>query len=282
VSFTPDRFSTRRDTLAFILCLILSVTARVAPPSVQDTVARAISSTVLAPFLWVQDQAELLKASRGRYARVVQSRDSALVTAFRAQALEEENARLRELLALGARLPVRHVSARVLPQASAASGFMIVLSAGSRDGVTARAPVVAPRGLVGVVQNVSPGTSVALVWTHPDFRVSAMALDGSVFGIVAPRGAEGPNTMMLELRGVPYQDRLEPGTRIYTSGLGGPSGVYPRGILIGEILAVAEEREGWSRTYVVRPAVHPAAVSHVLVLSGTAADVSSAFEEPAQ
>ncbi len=282
MSFKPDRFSTRRDTLAFIICLLLSVSARVAPPPVQDSLARAISSTVLAPFLWVQEQAELIRASRGRYALVVESRDAALVTAFTARALEEENERLRELLALSARLPMEHVSAEVLHQAAPTTGLMVVLAAGRQDGVVPRAPVIAPGGLMGVVQSVTARSSVALIWTHPDFRVSAMTLDGSVFGIVAPRGAEGPNTPLLELSGVPYQDRLQPGTQIYTSGLGGPSGVYPRGIPIGEILAVAEELEGWSRTYVVRPAVHPAAVSHVVVLTGPGVDLRAAFsrQEP--
>jgi rod shape-determining protein MreC len=282
VSSGPDRYSTRRDTLAFIVCLLLSVAARVAPPAVQGSVAQAVSSTVLAPFLALQTRAEELGGARQRYQQVVLSRDSALVTAFRARALEDENARLRDLLALSARLPTSHIPAEVLRQASPVSGLVMVLSAGRDAGVTARAPVIAPGGIVGVVQRVSARTSVGLMVTHPDFRVSAMTEDGSIFGIVAPRGAEGPNSMLLELRGVPYGERLEPGTRIYTSGLGGAGGVYPRGIPVGEIVAIAEEREGWSRTYVVRPAVHPAGVSHVVVLTGVAPDLRDSFPEPAQ
>ena len=118
-----------------------------------------------------------------------------------------------------------------------------------------------------------------MFWTHPDFRVSAMTRDGSVFGIVAPRGAEGPSTMLLELTGVPYQQHVSPGTVIYTSGLGGMSGVYPRGIPIGTVLDVGDEQEGWSRTYVVRPSVPPASVSHVIILTVSAVDVGTAFME---
>ncbi|UCF41352.1 MAG: rod shape-determining protein MreC [Gemmatimonadota bacterium] len=280
MTFAPDRFSSRRDSLAFIVCLLLSVAARVAPPAVQDTVSRAVSGTALAPFLAVQHQVELIKASRTRVTALSVLRDSALVSAFTAQALREENERLREILQLTARLPVRHVAAEVLHQSGPASGLMVVLSAGSSDGVVERAPVVVAGGLVGVVHSVTPRSSVALLWTHPDFRVSAMTLDGSAFGIVAPRRAEGPNVMMLELSGVPYQERVPIGTTIYTSGLGGARGVYPRGIPIGQIVAVGEEQEGWSRTYVVQPAVHPAAVSHVVVLIGPAIDLREAFTEP--
>jgi rod shape-determining protein MreC len=88
--------------------------------------------------------------------------------------------------------------------------------------------------------------------------------------------------MLLELTGVPYQQEVLPGTVIYTSGLGGASGVYPRGIPIGTVLDIGDEQEGWSRTYVVRPAVHPAAVSHVIILTGPALDLGTPFNEEYQ
>jgi len=280
VSLAPDTFTSRRDTLAFVVCLIAAVAARVAPPTLQDTVASVVSSSVLAPFLSLQQQAELLRASRARYGELASLRDSALVAGFALMELDEENERLRELLGLSARLPVTHVGAEVLHQASPAAGMLTVLSAGRDRGVRPGDPVVAPGGLLGVVRTVTPSTATALLWTHPDFRVSAMTLDGAVYGIAGPAGGEGPNTMLMELTGVPYRERLEPGTPVYTSGLGGAAGVYPRGIPVGTILAVGEEQIGWSRTYVMRPAVHPASVTHVAVLMGFALDLRGVFEEP--
>jgi rod shape-determining protein MreC len=149
-----------------------------------------------------------------------------------------------------------------------------VLTAGSSSGVRPLTPMVAPGGLLGVVRSVDPAYSVAVLWTYPDFRVSAMTLDGSVFGLVAPAAATSPETMLLQLTGVPYRDLVPPGTRLYTSGFGG---VYPRGIPIGEVMGVAREQEGVSRTYLVRPAVHPGAVAHVILLVAPELDVSAAF-----
>lgn len=279
MTFAPDSSSSRRDTIAFVACLVLAVAARVSPPGVQDAVAAGITRTVLAPFLFVQHQAEVIQASRGQHLQRVATRDSTLLLALQSAALEQENEELRRILGLSARLRVRHVSADVLHQALPTSGLMVVLSVGRDDGVRAAAPVVAPAGLVGVVQRAGAHQSVALLWTHPDFRVSAMALGGSVFGIVAPRGSEGPGTPLLELRGVPYQQDVPPGTIIYTSGQGGGQGVYPRGIPIGTVVAVGEEEVGWSRTYVVRPAVHPASISQVIVLVGPAIDLGEAFDD---
>jgi rod shape-determining protein MreC len=128
--------------------------------------------------------------------------------------------------------------------------------------------VVSPDGLVGLVRDVDARTSVVLTWAHQDFRASAMAVDGTVFGIVAPHGSSGQGAWLLELRGVPYREEVIPGTSIVTSGLGG---VYPRGIPLGTVMGVAGEAVGWERTYLVRPAVHPAAVSHVMVLASTRA-----------
>jgi rod shape-determining protein MreC len=85
--------------------------------------------------------------------------------------------------------------------------------------------------------------------------------------------------MLLELTGVPYQQQVTPGTVVYTSGLGGASGVYPRGIPIGTVIDVGDEQEGWSRTYIVRPAVPTGSVSHVIILTGSALDVGSVFIE---
>jgi len=56
--------------------------------------------------------------------------------------------------------------------------------------------------------------------------------------------------------------------------------VLPRGIPVGTVVGVAGEAGGWERTYLVRPAVHPAAVTHVMILTGppVRGDLRSLFE----
>jgi rod shape-determining protein MreC len=124
-------------------------------------------------------------------------------------------------------------------------------------------PVVAPEGLVGMVETVDPTISLAILWSHPDFRVSAMAADGSAFGIVAAHLGGGASRYLMELRGVPYRNTLANGTLIVSSGLGS---VYPRGIPIGTVLGEEKTTEQWARTYIVRPAVMPADASSVMIL----------------
>ena len=250
-----------------------------APTGVQQSLGSAIRSTVVAPFLALEAQVLAVKEARINLAVVVAQRDTAVVQAFAARALAQENAQLRSLAQLSNRLPMRHVTAEVLNQAGPTERFTFLLSKGSDDGVVPRAPVVAPEGLLGVVQTVDASTSVAIGWQHPDFRVSAQAEDESIFGIVARLGSDGPNFRVLELRGVPYGEEVPSGTMIYTSGLGGVAGVYPPGVPIGVVLSVVGEQEGWSATYAVRPVVRPEMVSHVIVLTGPSLGLDSLFAQ---
>jgi len=260
-----DRYTSRADTLVFVGCLLLSLAAMSLPDRVRDPFAGALQRTVLAPFLALQRQTDLVSASLQRYDAVVAQRDSAALAATFLPELRSENARLRSLLGLGVRLGSAYVPAEVLHQADPTNTLTFLVSAGRKQGVKPLSAVVSPEGLVGMVATVDEQTSVAVTWAHPEFRASAMAEDGSVYGIVAPHGTDGPRVWLLELQGVAYRQRVAEGTRILTSGLGG---VLPRGIPVGVVVGVAGEAEGWERTYLVRPAVHPAGVTHVMILTG--------------
>jgi rod shape-determining protein MreC len=272
-----DRYASRADTLIFLGCLALAFAAMSLPERIRDPLARALRQTILAPFLALQGASAELRTSRARFDAVTAERDSTALAASFLPELRRENDRLRALLGLGQRLGWGYVAAEVLHQSEPTSPMTLVVAAGRTRGVRPLASVVSPAGLVGLVREVDARTSVVLTSAHPDFRASAMAEDGGVYGIVAPHGTSGLGAWLLELRGVPYRQQIATGTLIVTSGLGG---VYPRGIPLGTVVGIAGEAEGWERTYLVRPAVHPAGVSHVMVLTPARAggDVRDAFQ----
>jgi rod shape-determining protein MreC len=240
-----DRYASRADTLLFILCVGLSIAALSLPDQWRDPLAQGLRQSVLAPFLFLQRQTELLAAARARYDGVVAQRDSAVLAATFLPELREENTRLRSLLGLGAKLGGGYVSAEILHQPEPTNPLSFVVSAGRREGVRPLSAVVSPEGLVGLVATVDEHTSIVLSWAHPEFRASAIATDGSVVGIAAPHGAEGPGIWLLELQGVLYRQQVPTGTVIVTSGLGG---VFPRGVPIGTVVGPAGEETGWGRT----------------------------------
>jgi rod shape-determining protein MreC len=272
-----ERSYTRRDTVMFVACLGLSLIGLFAPQSLTSGLADRLRESVLAPLVWLQARAEEGRTSRVRLRAIAAERDS---TAYLAQGLPSllaENERLRQLLSLGRRLPTPYVAAEVLHQSQATDGRTLLLSAGTRQGISAFDPVVAPEGLIGVVLSAADRTSVVMTWAHPEFRVSAFTVTGNAAGVVAPSpsasavGGEGA----LEFRGVPYRDSVPAGTLVLSSGLGG---VYPKGIPVGTVVGLVREQAGWERVYRLRPAANPSSAAHVLILVAPGdADLASAF-----
>ena len=280
MSSISDRRYTRRDTVLFILCLGLSIVSLFSPPSLSHGIADTLRHSVLAPLVWLQARAEEGRTSRVRFRTVTAERDSAAYLAQFLPSLRAENERLRQLLKLSHRLTTGYVPAEVLHQPYATDGRTLLLSAGSRQGVAPFNPVVAPEGLIGVILSVTPRSSIAMSWAHPEFRVSAFTIGGNALGVVAPsadvRHAEGS----LELRGVPYRDSVPLGTLALSSGLGG---VFPKGIPVGTVAGTVREEAGWERVYRLRPAANPGSASHVLILVGSrAGDLASAFPSDSQ
>lgn len=260
------RSGTRLDVAILVLCLLLSGVTPALPPQMRDPVAGALRRTFMAPLVTVQRGAEQWRVAWLEAERLALGRDSLGLAAADANALRLENERLRALLGLGSRLQWGFVPAEALQETGRPGDVItsLVLSAGSNAGIATYSPVVGPDGVIGVVQAADPATSVVMLFSHPDFRVSAMTADGTVFGIVYPHAASGSQGYLLELRNVVFSTLLKPGTLIITSGLGG---VFPRGIPVGRVLAEINTTEGWSRTYLVRPAVNPAAVTSVMVMT---------------
>ena len=266
----------RAGLIAPLAFLTLSVVMWFAPPSAQDRISSALRASVLAPFLWSQaslHRARLLRADVGE----LQLRlDSARSQIHSLGTLAEENRRLRELLELRDRSSAAFVSASLLRSGTSGSESMFLLDAGRLDGVPVNGPVTTAAGLVGVVREVGAATALAMDWTHPDFRASAMTEDGEVFGIVESRRGALPNEERLVLNGVPFQTQVEDGAAVVTSGRGP---IYPGGILIGRIAGLAEVEAGWRRSYWLDPAVSAGSALHVLVLTVEARGDSTATGE---
>jgi rod shape-determining protein MreC len=139
--------------------------------------------------------------------------------------------------------------------------------------------VISARGVVGYIRSADVSSSVAIVWPHPDFRVSAEAANGAAGGIVAAHLAEGPSRYLLEFRGVPFRSPLDSGALIVSSGVGG---TFPAGIAIGTVMRQLDGAEGWERNYLLVPAARASDVESVLILlpGRTDADFKSIWANP--
>jgi rod shape-determining protein MreC len=257
------RSNTRFDLIVLSSCVVLALAARALPNTMRDPVATGMRRSFLAPLVMLQERAERGRQSLLQADAKQAYLDSLSLNSVKAGSLETENDRLRKLIGLGARIRYGFIPAEALHGRGVRDETTVILSAGSRAGVSRLSPVVAPEGLVGVVDQVDPTMSHAMLWTHPDFRVSAMSPDGTAFGIAQAHLSTDIGSYLIELRGVPFRATLKPGAVIVSSGWGG---VWPRGIPIGTVLQEIKTTEGWARTYLLRPAVNPADAYSVMIL----------------
>ena len=281
------RFSGRLDTLVLAVCIILALVASALPDAMREPVASGLRRTIVAPLVGLQSGATRWRSAWLESERKSLERDSLALQVVQGQALAIENDRLRKLLGLGSRLGWGFVPAEALHTGGRGEDVMttLTLTAGSKAGIAPYSPVIAPEGIVGLVQTVDPDMSTAILYSHPDFRVSAMSMDSvPSFGIVYPHLDAGTDRLgeryLLELRNVPGRNTLKPGTPIFSTGLGG---AWPRGVLIGSVVAELSDSGSWMRTYILRPAVNPAHTTSVMVLTARrrAQGVGNLWSNPA-
>lgn len=139
----------------------------------------------------------------------------------------------------------------------------LILNEGSMSGVKANMAVLTAEGLVGKIVQTTPYTSqVELLSTNnTNYRVSAVVATkkseafGLVEGFDAKRGE-------LILKRIDSSLPVKKGDKVTTSGLGG---IFPKGVLIGEIKKVSTDDFGLTKLAYVKPAADFSMLDHVII-----------------
>ena len=147
--------------------------------------------------------------------------------------LARENNRLRQHLGLPKQYPWKLVLARVVARDPANWWRTLRIDAGLRDGVVTSSPVLTAEGLVGRVSEVGYGQSQVVLLGNPDCRVFALVEETRDQGVIAPSSSSPLDNVIVDLGFLSRNSKLSSGQRVVTSGLGG---VFPKGILIGQIV----------------------------------------------
>lgn len=134
-----------------------------------------------------------------------------------ADAVAEENARLKVLLGLMAEDPKPVAAARLIGSSSASTRRFATLGAGTRDGVAVGMPVRSPLGLVGRVLEVSDSTARVLLITDGESLVPVRRASD---GIPAFAQGRGDGTLQIRLINLGINP-LKRGDTFVTSGSGG-------------------------------------------------------------
>jgi rod shape-determining protein MreC len=149
----------------------------------------------------------------------------------RLDALEAENARLRELLDSTARIGNRALVAEILAVDLNPYRHRFDLNRGLVDGVYVGQALIDAEGVVGQVVRVGPLTSEAVLITDADHGVPVSVNRNGVRTIALGTGDSG----RLRLPYLPNNADVVEGDLLISSGLGG---VFPAGYPVGRVLKV--------------------------------------------
>jgi rod shape-determining protein MreC len=137
-----------------------------------------------------------------------------------------------------------------------------IISAGRNQGIKVDMPVVSPQGLVGRVSEV--GGNWSRVASIIDSRSSVSGLIERTRDACVVRGAvQEEESAICSIHYLSSDNDLVPGDMVLTSGMGG---IFPKGLVVGEITEVSRVQESSERTATLSPAVDFTQLEEVMVI----------------
>lgn len=184
------------------------------------------------------------------------------------------NARLKELLAFKREAAFRTVAARILT-INTGSGWIrtATLDKGGGDGIGVDMTVVSPRGLVGRIINVTGGVSRALLLTDPRSSIDVVLQRTRVKGIAEGTGGN------LRLKYIRQLEDVRVGDRVISAGI---SGIYPKGLFVGEVISVEKGADNFYMDIKVRPGSDINMLEEVLIATTAAGPKSEQTSDLSQ
>lgn len=180
------------------------------------------------------------------------------------QQVQLENERLTALLDLRAALGGMPVAARVTGIGASPLFHTATLDRGTSQGITAGMAVLAREGVVGRVVAASPNASRVLLLEDPASGVDAIVQRSRARGIL-----EGGSNGRFRLKYIKPDEELRLGDLVVTSGF---DQIFPRGMALGQIVALRAAPDGLFQTAEVLPAVDFGKLAEVLVLDAPKRD----------
>ncbi|MGN1316009.1 MAG: rod shape-determining protein MreC [Acutalibacteraceae bacterium] len=151
----------------------------------------------------------------------------------------------------------------VLSRDAADAYGSFVINVGSKDGVEVDDPVIYGEYVVGIVKKVNFSTCVVYTVLDPRVNVGAMESGTREYGYVSGDGALFKDGMC-KLSGLDSSTSVVGGGIVCTSGAGG---VFPDGLLIGEVVSVRDDDVSAGFYAQVKPFVDFSKVSDVFVIT---------------
>ena len=250
---------------------------------------RQVLAAVLYPVQWVMLQPVQFIAQGSGYFQSLQTaqddadaarKQMALMSqrSMQTEQLMQENARLRQLLDLRARLETPAQAAQVLYDTADPYTRRVVVDQGQVAGVELGSPVLDEKGVLGQVTRVHPFVSEVTLLIDRDQAIPVLNLRTGVRGVAYGDPVAGHGGGM-ELRFMPSSADIQEGDLLTTSGV---DGLYPPGLPVAKVVRVERRADSaFARIYCV-PIAEVQGARHVMLLKPMAEPLSKRPEPISQ
>ncbi|HET7845471.1 MAG TPA: rod shape-determining protein MreC [Xanthomonadales bacterium] len=250
-------------TLRLVTYIVMAVVLMVVDHRGQYLAAvRQAAANVTGPVYWlVSSPVRLVRGAHtvvtergelaGENAELRQQLLLAQARLARLAAVQEQNARLRELLDARGRLALKAQLAELVDVDLDPFRHRVVLDVGSTDGVGTGQAVIDAHGVVGQLLEVQPHRSIAILITDAGHALPVRVVRTGLRAIAYGTG----DVATLRLPHIPFSADIRVGDELVTSGLGGH---FPAGLPVGVIRTLTPDD---SATFVLALATPTAGMS---------------------
>ncbi len=199
-------------------------------------------------------------------------------TQFEFDEIKRENERLRRLIGIQSEMEYETVIAEVVAKSPQNFYKTLIVNRGKSSGIKKWMPVVAyqdnEKCVVGKVIDVQAYSARVHPLIEQTSYIGAMLKDSRYSGLLIGQSPLSENCMLQ------YIDRrvdIQYGDTVVTSGMGG---VFPKGILIGEVVSVSKKRYGIFQEAIVQPKVDFGRLEEVYIITrAVIGDLHTLFEK---
>jgi rod shape-determining protein MreC len=188
----------------------------------------------LAAWHWLTDSFSTRSQLRAQNQQLHEQVQALQLAQLHQQALEQENAQLRDLHAALPPLIKKFLVAEVIGVDSGILRQRLIINKGRHQGVQVNEPVVDGTGILGQVAHVGPWSSEVILITDPEHAIPVQVARNGLRTIAVGSG----NADEILLPYLAANTDIKSGDLLTSSGLGG---VFPAGYPVGRITGIRRE-----------------------------------------
>lgn len=177
--------------------------------------------------------------------------------------LKKENERLKNLLNFEKNDRLFVAGARITGKDPGGWFNVFTVDKGSDDNIKVNSAVVTDKGLIGRVIDVGRNWAKVRAIVDGKSSVSGIVERTRDHGMVRGNNGLTYEDGLCRMVHLPLDSDIIPGDKIITSGLGE---IYPKGIYIGEVIEVVQEKRELYKTAIIKPGVDFRRLEEVLII----------------